>query len=90
MRKPVTPGSTPEPDPPEGGKALGRARQFAQSRGLPAPTPVGTDAAAATPAAKAAGPVEAKLTKAMPAAAKQPPKARPAKGVADKPGTKKR
>ena len=36
MKGPTPPGTPPKPEPP-GGRAFGRARQFAQSRGLPAP-----------------------------------------------------
>jgi len=38
MRKPRQSDAPPEPTPP-GGRALGRARQFAASRGLPEPEP---------------------------------------------------
>ena len=38
MKRPLVPGAPKEAEPPPGGRALSRARQFAQARGLPAPT----------------------------------------------------
>jgi len=40
MRKPKPATTADETPPPPGGRALGRARQFALSRGLPEPTPM--------------------------------------------------
>ena len=39
MRKPKPANPANDAPPPAGGRALGRARQFALSRGLPEPTP---------------------------------------------------
>ena len=39
MRKPKPATTADDAPPPAGGRALGRARQFALSRGLPEPTP---------------------------------------------------
>jgi hypothetical protein len=62
MRKPKKPGTPPGPadrdDAPPGGRALGRARQFALARGLLPPSPPAADlpiAPVAEPGAPAAG-----------------------------------
>ena len=69
MRKPKPARTADDASPPAGGRALGRARQFALSRGLPEPTPVVETVAKAgaaptspkkpaTPAAKPRKPVD--------------------------------
>jgi hypothetical protein len=66
MRKPKPDTSLTDAEPaPAGGRALGRARQFAQSRGLPEPA-----ADAAVPARKKAPPP---ADPAPPAPARKPP-----------------
>jgi hypothetical protein len=60
MRKPNKPGTPPGPadrdDAPPGGRALGRARQFALSRGLLPPSPPAAELPIAPAAGKKAAP----------------------------------
>ena len=60
MRKPKTDGAPADDTlPPEGGRALDRAKQFAKSRGLPLPgADPAQDGTAATPSPPAASPPE--------------------------------
>jgi hypothetical protein len=77
MRKPKKPGAGPGPadgdDAPPGGRALGRARQFALSRGLTPPNPPAADLPAAPPPESGAPvAVQPSPSKAAPSPARKP------------------